>query len=139
MAAIQVFDLGVLVYFLALNTLYLVVLGGGVLRAAAAPPPLDARARSTWCMRSPATPAISVIAPAYNEEATIEQSLRSLLLLNYPQFEVVVVNDGSKDKTLDTLVAAFELMRAPVAYQQPLATQPVRGAVPLARSSRTWW
>ncbi len=67
-----------------------------------------------------------MIVPAYNEEAAIEQSLRSLLLLNYPQFEVVVVNDGSKDKTIEKMVEAFGLMRAPVVYPQPLDTQPVR-------------
>jgi cellulose synthase/poly-beta-1,6-N-acetylglucosamine synthase-like glycosyltransferase len=67
-----------------------------------------------------------VIAPAYNEEATIEQSLRSLLLLNYPKFEVVVVNDGSKDKTVEKMIAAFGLMQAPVVYQQPIGTQQVK-------------
>jgi cellulose synthase/poly-beta-1,6-N-acetylglucosamine synthase-like glycosyltransferase len=123
--ALMVFDLGVLAYFLTINTLYLVfsVIAFFVL--------IQHRRRWTSraldiVMRSPATPAISVIAPAYNEEATIEQSLRSLLLLNYPQFEVVVVNDGSKDKTVETMVEAFGLMQAPVVYQQPIATQPVQ-------------
>ena len=122
---LMVFDLGVLAYFLVINTLYLLF---SVVAFFAL---LQHRRRWTSraleaVMRSPATPAISVIAPAYNEAATIEQSLRSLLLLNYPQFEVVVVNDGSKDKTIEKMVAAFGLMRAPVFYPQPLATQPVR-------------
>lgn len=78
-------------------------------------------------MRSAATPAVSVIAPAYNEEATIRESLRSLLLLHYPQFEVIVVNDGSKDGTLEELIAGFQLLQAPGGYEQPVATQPVRG------------
>ena len=51
-------------------------------------------------MQSPATPGVSVIAPAYNEQTTIVESMRSLLLFNYPQFEVICVNDGSKDETL---------------------------------------
>jgi cellulose synthase/poly-beta-1,6-N-acetylglucosamine synthase-like glycosyltransferase len=123
--ALMVFDLGVLAYFLAINTLYLIfsVMAFFVL----------VQHRRRWTsraldivMRSPATPAISVIAPAYNEEATIEQSLRSLLLLNYPQFEVVVVNDGSKDKTIEKMVEAFGLMQAPVVYQQPIGTQQVK-------------
>jgi cellulose synthase/poly-beta-1,6-N-acetylglucosamine synthase-like glycosyltransferase len=122
---LMLFDLGVLAYFTVINTLYLVfsVVAFFALvqhRRRWTPRALDV------VMRSPATPAISVIAPAYNEEATIEQSLRSLLLLNYPQFEVVVVNDGSKDKTIATMVAAFGLMRAPVAYPQPLETKPVQ-------------
>ncbi len=53
-------------------------------------------------VQSPATPGVSVIAPAYNEQATIVESMRALLLLNYPQFEVICVNDGSKDDTLET-------------------------------------
>lgn len=123
--ALMVFDLGVLAYFLAINTLYLVfsVVAFFVLlrhRRRWTPRALDV------VMRSPATPAISVIAPAYNEEATIEQSLRSLLLLNYPRFEVVVVNDGSKDATVQRMIEAFGLMRAPLAYPQPIGTKPVR-------------
>ena len=122
---LMVFDLGVLAYFLVINLMY--VLFSLVAFFAL----IQHRRRWTSraldvVMRSPATPAISVIAPAYNEEATIEQSLRSLLLLNYPRFEVVVVNDGSKDKTIETMVAAFGLMQAPVVYEQPLATKPVR-------------
>lgn len=123
--ALMLFDLGVLAYFLAINTLYLVfsIVAFFVL--------IQHRRRWTSraldiVMRSPATPAISVIAPAYNEEATIEQSLRSLLLLNYPKFEVVVVNDGSKDRTVEKMIEAFGLMKAPVAYPQPIETQPVR-------------
>ena len=52
-------------------------------------------------------PAISLLVPAYNEEATIASSVRSLLQLDYPEFEVVVVNDGSRDATLAALVEAF--------------------------------
>lgn len=123
--ALMAFDLGVLAYFLTINTLYL------VFSIIAFFSLLQHRRRWTSraldvVMRSPATPAISVIAPAYNEEATIEQSLRSLLLLNYPKFEVVVVNDGSKDKTIEKMVEAFGLMQAPVVYQQPVGTQQVR-------------
>lgn len=123
--ALMVFDLGVLAYFLAINTLYLVFSVVAFFSLVQHRRHWTSRALDI-VMRSPATPAISVIAPAYNEEATIEQSLRSLLLLNYPKFEVVVVNDGSKDKTIQTMVEAFGLMQAPVVYLQPLGTQPVK-------------
>ncbi len=122
---LMVFELGVLAYFLAINTLYLLFSVVAFFSLAQHRRRWTSRALEV-VMRSPATPAISVIAPAYNEEATIEQSLRSLLLLNHPQFEVVVVNDGSKDKTIEKMVEAFGLMRAPVVYPQPLDTQPVR-------------
>lgn len=52
---------------------------------------------------------ISVIAPAYNEELSIVQSVKALLALEYPQHEVIVVNDGSIDDTLATLIASFEM------------------------------
>lgn len=123
--ALMVFDFGVLAYFITINSLYLIF---SIVAFFAL-----VQHRRRWTsraldivMRSPATPAISVIAPAYNEEATIEQSLRSLLLLNYPKFEVVVVNDGSKDKTIQKMTDAFALMQAPVVYQQPIQTQAVK-------------
>ena len=122
---LMVFDLGVLAYFLVINLMYVMFSVVAFFALAQHRRRWTSRALDV-VMRSPATPAISVIAPAYNEEATIEQSLRSLLLLNYPRFEVVVVNDGSKDKTIETMVKAFGLMQAPVVYEQPLATQPVR-------------
>ncbi len=122
---LMVFNLGVLAYFLAFNTLYLLFSVVAFFSLVQHRRRWTSRALEV-VMRSPATPAISVIVPAYNEEAAIEQSLRSLLLLNYPQFEVVVVNDGSKDKTIEKMVEAFGLMRAPVVYPQPLDTQPVR-------------
>ena len=123
---LMAFDLGVMVYFLSINTLYLVFSLVAFYRL------MQHRRRWTTreldvVMRSPATPAISLIAPAYNEEATIEQSLRSLLLLNYPQFEVIVVNDGSKDQTMAAMIGAFDLLNAPIAYAQPLHSQKVRG------------
>src|SRR5918992_6154909 len=54
-------------------------------------------------------PPVSVIVPAYNEEASIAESVRSLLSLHYPLHEVVVVNDGSKDGTLGVLMQEFDL------------------------------
>ena len=55
---------------------------------------------------------LSIIAPAYNEEETIVASLNSLLSLYYPEYEVIVVNDGSKDKTLEKLISEFKLIVA---------------------------
>lgn len=52
---------------------------------------------------------ISIITPAYNEEETIAENVKSLLQLQYPQHEVVVVNDGSKDNTLEVLVERYKI------------------------------
>jgi len=76
--------------------------------------------------KSPFIPGISVIAPAYNEEKTIIANVNSMLTLDYPLFEVVIVNDGSVDKTLDLLIDEFELVETPFAYLEKIKTQPFR-------------
>ena len=52
---------------------------------------------------------MSMVVPAYNEAATIANSVRALLQLRYQHFEVIVVNDGSKDDTLAVLQREFQL------------------------------
>lgn len=85
------------------------------------------RIRETITMvESPLTPGISVVAPAYNEGVTIIPNVRSLLALNYPRFEVIIVNDGSTDDTLDKLIREFELTEVDFAYNQRLFSQPVK-------------
>ncbi|MCX7962591.1 MAG: glycosyltransferase family 2 protein [Burkholderiales bacterium] len=72
-------------------------------------------------------PPVSVIVPAYNEENTIATSVRSMLQLEYPEFEIVVVNDGSRDGTLEALRREFALIPFPEAYRRRLPVRPVRG------------
>jgi cellulose synthase/poly-beta-1,6-N-acetylglucosamine synthase-like glycosyltransferase len=71
-------------------------------------------------------PPVTIIVPAFNEERTIVSSIRSLLRLGYPEFEVLVVNDGSSDRTLEEVTKAFSLVEFPEAYRKRLATAPVR-------------
>ena len=73
-------------------------------------PPVP-RSATLWRRYSEQAPGISVLAPAYNEELTIVESTRSLLSLQYPDFEVIVINDGSKDGTLARLISEFGLER----------------------------
>ncbi|TDW97551.1 glycosyltransferase family 2 protein [Dinghuibacter silviterrae] len=75
---------------------------------------------------SPLAPGISVIAPAFNEGVTIIQNVRSLLTLNYPRFEVIIVNDGSTDDTLQKLMTEFEMVQVDFAYNEKIRSQPVR-------------
>jgi cellulose synthase/poly-beta-1,6-N-acetylglucosamine synthase-like glycosyltransferase len=77
---------------------------------------------------SPFTPPVSIVLPAYNESAGIVPSVHSLLDLRYPRHEVVVVNDGSTDDTLERLRAAFDLVPVRQALRTRLATAPVRAA-----------
>lgn len=75
---------------------------------------------------SPLTPPITLIAPAHNEEGSIVPSVRSLLRVDYPELEVVVINDGSEDGTLARLQKEFELQPARLLYISELVTAPVR-------------
>lgn len=79
-------------------------------------------------------PPISIVIAAFNEEQTVVTSVRSMLQLRYPAFEIIVVNDGSTDSTLQRLVDAFDLDPLPPAYCVRLATQEV-GAFYRSRSN----
>ncbi len=73
-----------------------------------------------------AVPPITLIAPAYNEAATCIASTRGFLSTNYPNIEVLVVNDGSTDATLDRLHDEFALQPASRPPTASLPTEPVR-------------
>lgn len=87
---------------------------------------------------SPFTPGITVILPAFNEAAGIVESVRSLLALRYPLHEVVVVNDGSTDDTVDRLRDAFDLVGARRALRGTILTQVVRASY-VSRSHPNLW
>jgi len=92
------------------------------------------RKTASLLFREKMLPSISVIAPAYNEEASIVESVLSLLNLRYPDYEVIVVNDGSRDRTLDLLVGTFELVKRDVVLGTSLKTRRIRGVY----SSKRW-
>lgn len=77
--------------------------------------------------RSDLTLPVSLLVPAHNEARTIVASLRSLLRLNYGEYEIIVINDGSTDDTLQRLKETFELRRSESPLHRRLDTQPVRG------------
>jgi cellulose synthase/poly-beta-1,6-N-acetylglucosamine synthase-like glycosyltransferase len=80
---------------------------------------------SLWRRFSGVAPGISILAPAYNEQETIEVSVKSLLSVRYPNVEVIVINDGSRDETLAVLKRAFGLKKSPRRADSGLAHQPV--------------
>ena len=77
-------------------------------------------------LQTDAPPPISILVPAYNEQATIEASVTAILTLDYRSYEVIVVNDGSIDDTLDRLYHAFDLYEVPRIYPEALSTRPIR-------------
>ena len=68
---------------------------------------------------------LSIIVPAYNEEETIIENLNSILSLRYPEFEVIVVNDGSKDDTLSKIIDYFNLQPSQRSFEKELQTREV--------------
>ena len=78
-------------------------------------------------LSSPLTPGISVLAPAYNEGLSIIQNVRSLLTLNYPRFEIVLINDGSTDNSLLQLIESFDMVQVDYAYTIKIRSQKIRG------------
>ena len=89
-----------------------------------------------WRRFADAAPPITLMAPAYNEALTIVESIRSLLALQYPNFEVVVVNDGSKDETLQVLIDAFELTPTHRHHHLAAPCAPIRGLYSGAKQPR---
>ena len=68
---------------------------------------------------------VSILVPAFNEELSIVASVRSFVGLHYPKFEVIVVNDGSTDGTMDVLIDAFALVDDPHVWSRRLEYRPV--------------
>ncbi len=114
-----------LVYFIALNGVYLLlnVLSTLSLRRINRLRELNELPQTHTTLEPP----ISVLVPAYNEETTIAATVRSVLQLTYPEFEIIVINDGSRDGTLEVLQREFALLPFPEAYRIQLPTEPVRG------------
>jgi cellulose synthase/poly-beta-1,6-N-acetylglucosamine synthase-like glycosyltransferase len=115
----------ILVYFLALNSFY------GLLLLLSIPEVWEQTRLAEdedlqKLMLSDALPPLTVMVPAYNEGETIETSVTAMLTLEYRQYEVVVVNDGSKDDTLARLREAFELYEVPRIYPETIITRPIR-------------
>jgi cellulose synthase/poly-beta-1,6-N-acetylglucosamine synthase-like glycosyltransferase len=81
-------------------------------------------------------PPITILIPAFNEEQSIVSSIHSVLQLDYPEFEVVVINDGSSDATLARIVAEFSMLEFPEAYRQRIATQRIRAVYASPRFPR---
>ncbi len=77
-------------------------------------------------LSSRSTPPISIVIPAYNEAAGIVDSVRSMSIVKYPRFEIVVANDGSADETLERLIDAFDLEKVRIPYRPDLDCAPLR-------------
>lgn len=77
-------------------------------------------------LKSGLTIPISIVVPAYNEEVMIKDCIYSCLKIDYPEHEVIVVNDGSTDRTLDILKEEFDLQPADHFYKAEIPTSPIK-------------
>ncbi|MFQ6122572.1 MAG: glycosyltransferase [Dehalococcoidales bacterium] len=120
------FNIAFLSYFIAINSNYFILLVISYFSV------LRYRRRvqhEQWrrIIQSPLAMPVSIIAPAYNEELTIDESVKSLLMLEYPEFEVIVVNDGSTDNTFGKLKAVFNLHPIPADIEKRVPCQQILG------------
>ena len=127
----------VLAYFVLLNGVYFLtsVIAYRVLRAYAR------RLKTVHIgalVDAAAAPPITLIATAYNEEATCIDATRALLKLNYHEYEVLFVNDGSKDATLARMIEAFALQPAPRAPTAVVKGRPVRAVYRSTQFPNLW-
>lgn len=113
-------------YYLASNLAYLVMLLVA-LKTSARHHHLLESYRLSWIKETSLAPPISIIVPAHNEEKSIRVAVRKLLELDYPELEIVVVNDGSQDRTLEELQQEFRLRTVSTLYVPVVKSAPVRG------------
>jgi cellulose synthase/poly-beta-1,6-N-acetylglucosamine synthase-like glycosyltransferase len=120
------YDNWVIFYLFAISTIYMILLLVGCVallhyRFSRRDPEVSHALEFSALM-----PPISILAPAFNESASVCQSVRAMLLLRYPEFEVVVINDGSKDDTLRLLIDEFHLYKSARFTGHEIASAPVR-------------
>lgn len=124
--AIIAFNDFVLIYFLSLNTIYFFLFLVSLYEV------LKFIKRTFFSdyqqiLQSDMTWPISILVPAHNEEKSIVETVRSLQLVNYGEFEIIVINDDSSDRTLRNLIEAFDLRRIDKVYRKSIPTRQLRG------------
>lgn len=69
---------------------------------------------------------VSILVPAYNEEVTIVDSINSLVDLDYRLYEIIIIDDGSKDRTIENLIQAFQFVKIDRPIRMSLPCAPLR-------------
>jgi len=113
-------------YYVASNVAYLIMLLVA-LRTTARHHHLLESYRFGWMKETSLAPPITIIVPAHNEQKSIRVAVRKLLDLDYPELEIVVVNDGSEDRTLEEMQQEFHLRPVRAIYVQDVKSAPLRG------------
>jgi cellulose synthase/poly-beta-1,6-N-acetylglucosamine synthase-like glycosyltransferase len=114
-----------LVYFGLVNLVYAIVLSLGSYNTAKRIQQQN-KEDTTSILRSNSLPELTFLVPVYNEPTQVVKCVETLLSLTYRYKEVIIINDGSDDETLDLLKKTFSLEPMPIHYQQVLPSKPVR-------------
>lgn len=112
-------------YYLVCNLAYLAMLIIALKTSASHQRRLESY-RLGWIKETPLAPPITILVPAHNEEKSIRVAVQNLLRLDYPELEVIVVNDGSEDRTLEELQREFRLRTIRVVYIPQVPTARVK-------------
>lgn len=94
--------------------------------------------RTDELLRMGSAPAVTVIAPAFNEEAVCVDMAHSLESLEHPSYEVILVNDGSTDDTVERLKDAYDMREAERVPVTSIPTAPVRAIYRSRSNPRIW-
>jgi cellulose synthase/poly-beta-1,6-N-acetylglucosamine synthase-like glycosyltransferase len=127
LSVLTFYEFGIIAYLFTLSTIYFVLLLIGffeMMRHRFAYRDSD---ENRVLEASPLVPPVSILAPAYNEATSIVESVRAMLALTYPEYEVIVINDGSKDDTLRLLIENFHLYRSARFYNTLIPGKAIRG------------
>lgn len=116
----------ILFYFFALNTIYLSLLLASYYQIRQQLFLTNSIRNRQQLMRPDFTPGVTILIPAYNEAKTIVKNIYSLLMLNYPQLQIIVINDGSTDRTMHVLGEAFTLRSAQLKAEGQLPSARIR-------------
>jgi len=122
---LELSNYGFFYYYLVCNLIYLTMLLIALRTSAVHQRRLES-IRVGWIKGSPLAPPITILAPAHNEEQSIGVAVRNLLDLDYPELEVIVINDGSSDRTLELMQQEFRLRPVRALYIPCAACAPVR-------------
>ncbi len=122
---LEILSIAILVFFILheIQVAFVMFASGRALRRSVR---ISRYGRVDDMLQSDSTPPVSLIMPAYNESVGIVDSVRSLTILEYPRYDIVVVNDGSKDDTLDKLKEAFQLRRVDLPVRPELQHAEIR-------------
>ncbi len=112
-------------YYLTSNLIYLFLLITAIVKSTSHQQRLSSMHLENLHL-SKFTPPITLVAPAHNEGGNIVESVTGLLDLDYPLLEIIIVNDGSSDNTLERLTVAYDLRPVHLLYVPEIQTARVR-------------